>query len=147
MRVGKWRWVLVPIAVLVAGCLPSPKSDLPASFENRLQESGWGFDVAPLPTADVITAPDVVAKLAGVAADVSPMLRTRAVPVFGLIRCAGAVKPCQPGASSGLGTLPWPVWIVVFPDHASADGEVGWVLVNARDRFLSEFQVHDPFDP
>ena len=138
--------MLVPIVVLASGCLPSATPDLPASFANRLEERGWAFEVAPQPTADLLTAADLVAQLAAVAPDVTPMLRTRAVPVFGMLGCTGAVVPCTPGGFGIPGGKPKPFWVVLYPDHTGADGDVGWVLVDARSR-LNTFDVHDPLDP
>lgn len=146
MRVARWRWVLVPLVVLIAGCLPQPTLELPTSFADRLRERGWAFEVAPVPTAEVATAANVVSELTGLMG-YGPMVRTRAVPVFGILRCTGAVEQCQPGPLANPGSNPRRVWLVVYPERAGADGDAGWVLVDAVARTGGSAYVHDPLDP
>jgi hypothetical protein len=145
MRDARSHLLLVPI-VLVAGCLPSATPALPASFADRLQESGWAFEMGQQPTPDVISAADLVVQLDGIGPDLTPMLRTRADPVFGTLSCTGVVEPCVPGPYANLGDGPRPVWVVVYPDHAGTDGDVGWVMIDAVGRLSGGYFVHDPLD-
>ena len=135
--------VAASAVVVVAGCLAQPAPDLPASFADRLRERGWAFEVAPVPTADVRTAVDVVSGLAG-STGWGPMVRTRAVPILGILRCTGAVEPCKPGPYANPGDKPRPVWVVVYPERVGPDGDVGWILLDAVGPGLD---FHDPLDP
>ena len=119
MRVARWRWMLVPMVVVVAGCLPQPTSDMPASFLSQFGAVAT-FTVQPPPAGS--TGQDIVAALRAEAG--SPMFAGRAVPVFGVIDCHG-VQHCtiDPG-----NTAARPVWVVLYPDCGA--GDPGWAVVD-----------------
>jgi hypothetical protein len=124
MRVARWRWVLVQMVVVVAGCLPHPPLDLPPSFLSDYDgTSGPRFTAQTPPTG--ATGQDVVALLR--ADRDSPMFRGRAVPVFGVMDCHGDPQ-CARDYGGQLGT----VWVVLYPDCTDAAGDFGWVLVDAE---------------
>ena len=110
--------------VVVAGCLPHPPPDMPASFLSQFGAVAT-FTVQPPPAG--ATGQDIVAALRAEAG--SPMFRGRAVPVFGVIDCHG-VQHCtiDPG-----NTAARPVWVVLYPDCTGPDdGDFGWALVDAE---------------
>ena len=99
MRVARWRWVLVAMVVVVAGCLPQPPPALPQSFLlNFNGTSKPSFTVQPPPAGQ--TGQHVVAALR--TGDDHPMFRGRAVPVFGVIDCHGS-PGCQAACTDLLG--------------------------------------------
>ena len=77
MRVATWRWLLVPMIVVAAACLPRPSaSTLEAAFTRYLDAAGMTFTPAD-PGEGVMSAEEVVAavqsttgadRLAGLAA-------------------------------------------------------------------------------
>ena len=59
MRMARWRWVLVPMILVVAGCLPQPPPALPPSFLSEYNATGLPtFTVQPPPAGE--TAQDIV---------------------------------------------------------------------------------------
>ena len=124
MRVARWRWVLVPMVVVVAGCLPQPTTNLPASFTEAFNGAGNPtFTVQPPPAG---AGQEVVAALRVQ----DPMSRSgRAIPIFGVMDCHG--KPgCQPGPGGTDGGPARAVWVVLYPDCTNGD-DIGWVLIDA----------------
>ena len=124
--------MLVPMVVLVAGCLPGATPtlpappDLPASFTNR----PWTFTRAP-PSAGTMPAAQVVVALQGQRGQDTSLdyLLSRAVPIFGLLSCPAEVKECQ---ALGIPEQPEAVWLVLYPDAAQAGGRgLGWAMVDA----------------
>ena len=89
MRVARWRWVLVPMVVVVAGCLPQPAPAVPASvFEVfRSRKDGSTFSVQTPPAG--LTGQDIVATLRKRAIRTSlPMVHLRGVPIYGTLECS-----------------------------------------------------------
>jgi hypothetical protein len=120
MRTTRWRWVVIPMIVLVAACLPQqPAFDVPGSFTAVFSGDGYPtFTRQPPPGGE--TGEDIVAALRNYAQ--VPMVDGRAVPVYGLIDCHG-VQGCAPGPA---------VWVVFYPDCLDYEGnDVGWVIVDA----------------
>ncbi len=129
MRVARWRWVLVPIVVLVAGCLPQPTPDLPASFLEQFSGRNGNptFTVQPPPAG--VTGQDAVAAIR--AGSPGPMTLGRAVPVFGRMNCQGDPE-CVPGPGGRPGGQTRTVWVVLYPDCTDPTGnDIGWVVVDA----------------
>jgi hypothetical protein len=111
------------MVAVVASCLPRPTHELPASFlENYNGTSGPSFTAQTPPTG--ATGQDVVAALR--ASDPTPMLRGRAVPVFGVMDCHG-----DPDCMRDVGGPALTVWVVLYPDCIDATGDFGWALVDA----------------
>ena len=121
MRVARWRWVLLPMVVLIAGCLPQPASVLPLTFVSK-------YDGIDLPTFTMQTPPTVESEQEVIAAlrasQMTPMFQGRAVPIFGVMDCRG-VPQCTHNAGG-----PRTVWVVVFPDCTNRGGDVGWAVVD-----------------
>ena len=127
MRVATWRWLLVPMVIVVAGCVsqPAPSAptpslsaasvpapSLPAAFKSLF--SGVGnprFRVQAPPAGQ--TGQDIAAALQ---AEDPVSFRGRAVPVYGFYDCYLA-----PNCSGG-----GPRWYVFFPDC----GDNVWVHVD-----------------
>jgi hypothetical protein len=109
--------------LVVAGCLPQPTPDLPASFLSSFGD-GATFTVQTPPAG--ATGQEVAAALRR--QGLHPMVTGRAVPVFGTVDCHGnmACTPGPAGVDGGRET----VWLLVYPD--CTDGkDVGWVEVDA----------------
>jgi hypothetical protein len=125
MRVARWRWMLVPMVIVVAGCLPQPPPALPPSFLSQYSgASGPTFTVQTPPIGE--TGQDIVGPLWALRArDNSPMFRGRAIPVFGVIDCHG-VPDCTWAGGGPAQT----VWVVLYPDCTDAAGDFGWALVD-----------------
>ncbi len=127
MRVARWRWVLVPMVVVVAGCLPQPTPDLPESFLSAFAGTGGRPTfTAQSPPADA-TGEDIVATLR--AQNPESWFVGRAVPVFGVVDCRGD-PGCQPGPGGVVGGQARTVWVVLYPDCTGPD-DIGWVVVDA----------------
>jgi len=123
VRVARWRWVLVPTVVVIAGCLPQPTADLPADFLSSFGD-GATFTVQPPPAG--ATGQDVAAALR--AQRLHPMVNGRAIPVFGVVDCHGNMA-CTPGPAGAAGERET-VWLLVYPD--CTDGtDVGWAEIDA----------------
>jgi hypothetical protein len=154
MQKARWRWALVPMVVVVAGCLPHANLDLPASF---LAKNGWPigvtFTAQTPPTGQ--TGQDVIAALV---ADnsASPMFRGRVVPVFGVIDCHGNAH-CLPGPGGEVGRART-VWVLLYPDCTDGDptsvgtesdpSNVGYAVVDALDGIdPGTYTYKDPCDP
>ena len=143
MRIARWRWVMVPMVVVIVGCLPSANPELPRSFTMRLRSGGQAFEVAQPPT-DVIAASALMAQLAREGTPV-PMQHSRGVPVFGILSCTGEVMPCTPGPFEGDGPTSRPVWLVIYPELRIAGvdfPDVGWLLIDAVDGLADGLWVH-----
>ena len=139
MGVPRWRCVLIAMVVLVAGCLPQPAPDLPASL---LSEFGRGttFSVQPPPAGT--TAEDVIADLQ---ADqpAGSMARGRVDPMFVVIDCHGG-----PDCTREAGGRPTrTVWALVYPDCKGPTGDVGWVLVDAVTGIDGGYAMRAPCEP
>jgi hypothetical protein len=129
MRVARWRWVLVPMVVVVAGCLPRPTPALPASFLDQFNGRSGNptFTVQPPPAGK--TGQEVVAAIR--AGNPGPMPLGRAVPVFALVDCHGD-PDCIPGPGGRRGEPARAVWVVLYPDCTDPTGnDIGWVVVDA----------------
>ena len=121
--------MLAPMIVLVAACLPRPSTPaLPASFLDEFGGSGRPTFTALAPPIGE-TGQSAVEALRAEAS--TPMFRTRAVPMYGVIDCTG-VPDCQPGPARGLGEPIRAVWVIIYPDWFGAPGEIGWALVDAH---------------
>ena len=127
MRVARWRWVLVPMIVVVVGCLPQPTPELPADLLGTLGGNAASFTALPLPAG--ATGQDVVTNLR----EEHPPDATfggRAIVVFGRLDCHSA-QACIPGPLGSPGGAQT-VWILLFPDCQSPDGStIGWAVVDA----------------
>ena len=117
MRVARWRWLLVPMVVVVAGCLPRRRVDLPAGLLRTAFGDGATFTVQPPPAGQ--TGQDVVAALR--ADNSAPMYQRRAVPVFGVIDCHAGPR-CAPVPGAAPGGPARTIWVVLFPDCPTATG-------------------------
>ena len=139
MRLARWRGVLVPMIVLVAGCLPAATPALPTSFTDRV----WTFTAAS-PAAGTLSAAQVVAALRTQSLQLpnNDYLASRAVPTFGLLSCPAEVRECQ---ALRIPEQPQPVWLVLYPDTApdSPDG-MGWAMVDAVTGLDGMYMTHDP---
>ncbi len=139
MGVARWRWVLVPMIVLVAGCLPHPTPVVPASLISQFGTAAT-FVVQTPPAG--ATAKDAVAALQ--ARNPDPMFRGRVVPVLGLMNCNGD-PDCvpSPGVMGGGGARS--VWVLLYPDCTDPTGtEIGWVVVDAINGVAGGYAVNSP---
>ena len=117
--------MLVPMVVVVAGCLPRPTTDLPASFTEAFNGSGNPTFTLQEPPIGA-TGQDVVAALRVQ----DPMGRGgRAVPIFGVMDCHGN-PGCQAGPGGIDGGSARTVWVVLFPDCTNGD-DIEWVVIDA----------------
>jgi hypothetical protein len=141
MRIGGWRWILASVVVVVAGCLPHPTTDWPASFTEQYGGAeGQSTFTAQAPPIGQTGQP--VADALRVDAT-TPMFMSRALPVFGVIACTG-VPDCQPGPGGFPGGPPRTVWVIIYPDWVGADGDPGWVLVDAVAGTDAGYEYVDP---
>ena len=132
MRAARWRWVLIPMVVVVAGCLPPARAEIPAEFVNWFGGSGATFTVRSPPFGETLE------NLAAVVQGDNPdrtftMFGGRAIPVFGLIDCHGS-PACTPGpgAALGDGQQARTIWAVFYPDCNDANSSGGgWVVADA----------------
>jgi len=129
MKSARWRWILIPMVVLIIGCQPPPPV-VPTSLLSRFsgKDGKPTFTVQTPPAGQ--TGQDVVDAIRGTLTP-EHLFGHKAVPVFGVIDCHG-----DPGCSLGLdGDLERgsaTVWLVLFPDcidYALAPGDFGWMLV------------------
>ena len=133
MRVARWRWVLVPMVVLVAGCLARSTAEIPADLATSFGSRATVTVLAPPPGA---TGQDVVAALRadnarrGLRGHGGDMFRGRGVPLFALVDCHGD-PDCQPSPGGGVNGGSRTVWVVLYPDCAAGPG-VGWAVVDAE---------------
>ncbi len=125
MRVARWRWVLVLMVVLIAGCLPQSTPDLPAEIHRAFEAQGMTFQ-ASAPAADAMTA--------GVALRLIREHRARPFlgqeplgpAIYGLASCVDADR-CARGPSIG-------VWLIRFPGqqpNVAPPKPDEWIVVNA----------------
>ena len=141
MRVARWRWLLVLMVVVVAGCLPSTTQGLPASFADDLREGGWTFTPAT-PGPDAMSSGAVVAQLRG-RTMYADFFMSRAITVFGVLGCdgPGGCQAPRPPWGDQAGT----VWLVLYPDSAIPGGDIGWALVDGEAGFtMKRYMVHLP---
>lgn len=143
MRVARWRWLLVLMMVVIAGCLPRPTaSTLEAAFTRYLDAAGMTFTPAD-PGEGVMSAEEVVAavqsttgadRLAGLAA----------VPVFGVLRCLEESE-CRPGPGALVGMNERPVWVLFYPDLEPEGREPGgWIVIDGPTGLQSGFEIQTP---
>ena len=141
MRVARWRWVLVPMVVVIAGCLPKPPApDLPQSLLSVYS----GKDGQPTLTVQTPPAGQTGQDLAAAlrASGPTPMFRGRAVPVFGVMDCHG-----DPECVGGQGGPARTVWVVLYPDCTDGTGDFGWALVDAQRGADDEYTWTAPCEP
>ena len=143
MRSPRWRWMLVPMIVVVAGCLPGATPALPAqpTYPHPSPiESGRSRRRLPAP-ARLSAAQVVVAPLAQRGQNTSlDYLGSRAVPIFGLLSCP-AVKECQ---ALGIPEQPQAVWLVLYPAGSAGGHGMGWAMVDAVTGVDGMFMTHSP---
>ena len=131
--------VIVAIALL-GGCLPRTTSELPASFTEERRAMGQTFELAPQPTAPMMSAAEVVAALRNGSRGNdgallgATVLGPRAIPIYGVLRCTGASACADAEAAGGTARA---VWVVIFPDWVVASGDVGWAIADVATE--SEF--------
>ena len=128
MRVARWRWVLVPMIVVIAGCLPQPPASMPASFLQAFSGRDGNPTFMIQPTPDGSTGQDVATAIR----EEEPRFRGRAVPIYGVLDCHGD-RRCTPGTMGDGSGAARTVWVVLFPDCTGrADPtDVGWAVVDA----------------
>ena len=141
--------MLVPMVVVVAGCLPQPRPDLPASFLRQFTGPDQPSFTVQTPPAGQ-TGQAVVAALQAEDPTVR-LFRLRAVPVFGVVDCHGK-QDCE--------TLLWSdrdvrgqarnVWLLLYPDciqRAGEDEDVGWAMVDALMGPEGGYATNQPCGP
>ena len=139
MRIPRWRWVLIPMIVVVSGCLPQPTPDLPGSLLQNLRGSAATFSVQTPPAGE--TGQDIAAALVA-KAPADAMFRGRAVPVYLVIDCHGT-PGCSPAAAGSLGG-PVAIWVLLYPGcTGSAPGDFGWVIVDAVAGLEGGYSAYD----
>ena len=136
--------MLFPMVVLVAGCLPRPAPDLPASFlaEFNGRNGNPTFTVLPPPAGE--TGQDAVAAVR--ADDPSSVPPGRAVPVFGRIDCTGD-PGCWPRRGADREIAARTVWLVLFPDCLPDRRGIGWALVDAVNGVDGGYMAWPACDP
>jgi hypothetical protein len=132
MWAAKWPWVLVPMVIVVAGCLPKPP-DVPAdALAHAIAYFGNEATFTEQPRPAGQTGQDIVAALEAKAP--FGMLGGRvATPVlFGLLDCHGR-RACAAGPEGKEGGPPRMVWIVLYPDCTTPPDqpEIGFAIVDA----------------
>ncbi len=133
MRVARWRWVLLPMLVLVAGCLPHASTpDLPPSLLQAFGPTPPTLTILPPP--DGTSAQEVVSHLRPNMGE--PMFDGRAVPYFVGVDCHGNPQ-CSTAALGAPGGRE-SVWVVLYPDCTGPDGDIGWVMVDVDEREYSQ---------
>ena len=138
MRVPRWRCVLIAMVVLVAGCLPQPAPDLPASL---LSEFGRGRPSG----AAAARWHDGGGPYRRPAGDqpAGSMARGRVDPMFVVIDCHGG-----PDCTREAGGRPTrTVWALVYPDCKGPTGDVGWVVVDAVTGIDGGYAMRAPCEP
>jgi hypothetical protein len=115
--------------VLVAGCLSDPAAELPTSFLTEFRNRGQTFTAAPASLAD--ESPDAMVRYIRQNGHIASL--GRAVPVFGVLTCVGGHPGCLRQERQ--------VWLVIFPDATSPNGDVAWALLGDDDDFKT---LHDP---
>jgi hypothetical protein len=140
--------VLVLMVVVAAGCLPSTSRELPPSLAAQFRDSRWTFTPGS-PGPEVMPAVQVVAELRAEGGGQATFLRTRAVPVYGLITCAPDLHCNISGTRRGGGERAHDVWLVLYPDTATASGDVAyaWVQDPIAGPFKGGFSTYNPRDP
>lgn len=140
MRVARWRWLLVSMVVVVAGCVSSAMRGLPASFEDDLRKGGWTFAPAT-PGPDAMPSGSVVAELRQHSL-YGAFVESRAIPIHGVLGCTLVACPASGGP---WGNAPGTVWLILYPDSAVPGGDIGWVLVDGVAGYESDRHVvHRP---
>ena len=139
MRVARWRWVVMPMVVLIVGCLPRPTPVVPESLISQFGTAAT-FVVQTPPVG--ATADDAVAALR--ARNSGPMFRGRVVPVLGLMDCHGDPECVpSPGVAGGGGARS--VWVLLYPDCTDpTQTDIGWVVVDAMNGVASGYAVNNP---
>jgi hypothetical protein len=136
--------MLVPMVVLIAGCLPQPPpapvvgcnlvptaAQAPRGFLSHLHRQGDMMTVSA-PPAGVISAAEVMAILCGARGTPPFMFPNPATPIYGVISCVEAAT-CQDKFS---GSLVQPgetlaVWVVGFPGTAGAATGDAYAILDA----------------
>jgi hypothetical protein len=133
-------------AVALLGCSLGlrPTATLPASFTDGYVQVGGMTFTAVDPPPGVASAAEVVAALRG-RTRWGPFLNLPGVPFFGTLRCTGAMEGCQPGPAGFMGPAR-SVWVVIYPDWTGQDGDVGWIVVDARTGLAGGAIGNDPHD-
>ena len=134
MRVARWRWLLVPMVVVVAGCLPHA-SALPESFIEYIATGTTGPCSRPSPrqrkSGRTRGSPPRTRE---------PMFRGSRDPGFGRIDCQ--VADC--GRCSG--PAPVRTRAVLYPD--CTDGkDIGWVVVDPAQGLGGAHVTNTPCGP
>ena len=129
MRVARWRWVIVSLVVVVAGCLPQPAFELPPSLLEEFGGPGVTFTAQPPPAG--ATGQDVVANVRAEDAG-EAMFRGRSVVVFGRLDCHRR-QGCTSGPAGTPGGARM-IWVLLYPDcKAAGSTDAGWAVVDATN--------------
>jgi hypothetical protein len=137
MGVGRWRWLLVPVVIVVAGCLPRPTLP-PESFLVRVQSTGSSFAVAAPPPGSLTHRRTPVLSMDEVINTAKHAMEndTPVQAIYGTVTCPDATT-----CSQAFDTNPnpridrskvsaFPVWVVW--SLATTGPDVGlWVAYNA----------------
>ena len=137
--------MLVPLVVVVAGCLPQPPPDLPADLLSKFGGApGQTTFTAATPPAGT-SGQAIVIALRAQSAD--SMFRSRALPIFGVVDCHGA-PGCAPGPGGAEGGPARTIWVVLYPACTDAAGSIaGWVVVDAINGVKGGYYVANSCDP
>ena len=136
MRIARWRWVLVPLVLVVAGCLPRPTLP-PESFLQRVQFHGSSFALAtPPPGAMTMDAAIRDAEM-GLERNDTPVQA-----VYGTVTCPDAPTCSQAFDTNSNPRIDrskvsaFPVWVVW--SLATTGPDVGlWFAWNADTRRIA----------
>ena len=104
---------------------------------------GQTFELAPQPTAPMMSAAEVVAALRNGSRS-GRVFGPRAIPIYGVLRCTGASACTDAEAAGGTARA---AWVVIFPDWVGANGDVGWAIADITTESEFGFSLHDPRAP
>ena len=104
MRVARWRWVLIPVMVVVAGCVPGPP--LPPETIRAFEAEGMSFQASE-PIAGSMTAGAALERIRANRSRPFVNLEPLGQPIFGIASCVDSSR-CAPGPPIG-------VWVFRFP--------------------------------
>jgi hypothetical protein len=143
MRVARWRWVLMTVAIAVGGCALGVQPKMPAAFSAYLEDAGMTFTTEE-PPASVGRAEGVVAAVQN-APGADRLSGLEAVPFFGVLRCIEDGS-CHPGPGALPGVNERTVWILFYPDLADSDrGRTGgWVIIDAFTGLKPGYEIFSP---
>ena len=138
MRVASWRSALIPMVVLIAGCLPQPPPALPPSFISEYSGASRPVFTVQTPPAGS-TGQEIVAALR--ASDTSPMFRGRAIRSTASSTATASPIASMPGGHHG------PSRLLLYPDCTDATADFGWAIIEVGKDVSAGYEANTPCGP